>query len=150
MSRGFVAGITVAGLGVLASFGEAFAQGTNPCAAKNPCAASARSAGGTQSALTYRTYGADSRFKIEWQPDQRRGKPIVSGYVTNQGWLATNVRLLVEALDTADKVTATYIGYLRADASPGTRIYFEVPVQAKAPSYRVAVLSFNDIPCNGG
>jgi hypothetical protein len=39
---------------------------------------------GVQSAPSYGIYGTDSYFKVEWQPDERRGKPIVSGYVTNQ------------------------------------------------------------------
>ncbi len=104
--------------------------------------------GGTQSAPSYGIYGADSYFKIEWQPDERHGKPIVSGYVTNQwGLPMMNVRLRVEALDAGGKVTATHIGYVNGFVTPGAHVYFEVPVQVKAPSYRVTVLSFD--PVNG-
>jgi hypothetical protein len=54
---------------------------------------------GVQSAPSYGIYGTDSYFKVEWQPDERRGRPIVSGYVTNQWGLPTkNVRLRDEAL----------------------------------------------------
>ena len=61
-----------------------------------PSASSAPRAPGTQS---YGIYGTDSYFKLEWQPDERRGKPLVSGYVTNQWGISVNrVRLRVEAL----------------------------------------------------
>ena len=62
-------------------------------------------------AQTYGIYGTDRYFTLEWQQDERRGKPLVSGYVTNQwGTPTRNVRLRVEALDTAGNVTASYIG----------------------------------------
>ena len=107
-------------------------------------AQSTSSAQGAQSAPSYGIYGTDSYFKVEWQPDERRGKPMVSGYVTNQWGLATrNVRLRVEAFDSAGNATATYIGYVNGILTPGSRVYFEVLVEAKAPSYRVTVLSFD-------
>jgi hypothetical protein len=111
---------------------------------------SAPGAPGAQGAQSYGIYGTDSFFKVEWQPDERRGQPIVSGYVTNQwGWAARNVRLRVEALDPAGAVTATYIGYVNGILTPGSHVYFEVPVQAKAPTYRVTVLSFDPIQGHG-
>ena len=112
---------------------------------------STSSVGGTQGVQSYGIYGTDSYFKIEWQPDERRGKPMVSGYVANQWGLATrNVRLRVEALDAAGAVTATYIGYVNGLITPGSRNYFEVPVEAKAPSYRVTVLSYDPVQGHGG
>jgi len=105
---------------------------------------------GAQSAPSYGIYGTDSYFKVEWQPDERRGKPIVSGYVTNQWGLPTkNVRLRVEALDAAGQVTATYIGYVNGYVTPGSHVYFEVPVQTKEPTYRVTVLSFDPVDGHG-
>lgn len=99
-----------------------------------------------QSPPSYGIYGTDSYFTVEWQPDERRGQPIVSGYVSNQwGWATRNVRLRVEALDAAGTVTASYIGYVNGYVTPGSRVYFEVPVQAKAPNYRVTVLSFDPL-----
>jgi hypothetical protein len=109
-------------------------------------APSAPVGGTTQSAPSYGIYGVDSYFKLEWQPDERRGQPMVSGYVTNQWGLAMrNVRLRVEALDAAGVTTATYIGYVNGILTPGAHVYFEVPVQAKAPAYRVTVLSFDPV-----
>ena len=112
-----------------------------------PSTSSAPRALGTQS---YGTYGTDSYFKLEWQPDERRGKPLVSGYVTNQWGISVNrVRLRVEALDAAGTVVATYIGYVTGDVTPGAHVYFEVPVQQKASNYRVSVLSFNPTEGHG-
>ncbi|HMH48702.1 MAG TPA: FxLYD domain-containing protein [Candidatus Acidoferrum sp.] len=112
-----------------------------------PSASSAPRAPGAQS---YGIYGTDSYFKLEWQPDERRGKPLVNGYVTNQWGISVNrVRLRVEALDAAGNVVATYIGYVVGDVTPGSHVYFEVFVQQKAPNYRVSVLSFNPIDGHG-
>ena len=111
------------------------------------CASGAASPASVQSSGIY---GTDNYFKLEWQPDERRGKAVVSGYVTNQwGISVNNVRLRVEALDTAGGVTATYIGYVFGDVTPGTRAYFEVPVAQKAASYRVSVLSYDAQQCRG-
>ena len=99
------------------------------------------------SVQSYAIYGAERHFSLEWEPDERGGKPTVSGYITNQYGLSTrNVRLRVEALDAAGGVTAMYIGYVNGYVNPGFRIYFEVPVREKAPKYRVSVLSFDPMP----
>jgi hypothetical protein len=104
------------------------------------------SSGGSQSTASYGTYGVDSYFKLEWQPDERRGKPIVSGYVTNQwGYAVRNLRLRVEALDAAGGVTATYIGFVTGYVNPGSHVYFEVPVNEKAAQYRVTPLSWDPV-----
>jgi hypothetical protein len=98
------------------------------------------------SAPSYGIYGTDGYFTLEWQPDERRGKPLVSGYVTNRWGIPTkNVRLRVEALDAAGHVTASYIGYVNGYVTPGAHVYFEVPVPTKAPNYRVSVLSYDPI-----
>jgi hypothetical protein len=95
---------------------------------------------------SYGVYGADSYFQVEWQADERRGQPIVSGYVTNQAGLPMrDVRLRVEALDAAGNATASSIGYVNGYMTPGSRVYFEAPVPATAPTYRVTVLSFDII-----
>ncbi|MGH6690317.1 MAG: FxLYD domain-containing protein [Gammaproteobacteria bacterium] len=115
-----------------------------------PGAQSTTSASTVRGAPTYGTYGTDRYFTIEWQPDERHGKPAVSGYVTNEWGLGTrNVRLYVQALDAAGNVTASYIGYVMGGIPPGARVYFEVPVRAKAPSYRVSVLSFDPVHGHG-
>lgn len=108
---------------------------------------SVRASAGAQS---YGVYGTERYFTLEWQPHERRGKSVVSGYVTNQwGIGVNNVRLRVEALDSAGNVSATDIGYVFGDVTPGAHVYFEVPVQQKAASYRVSVLSFEPAQCRG-
>ena len=103
------------------------------------------------SAPTYGIFGSDSYFTVQWQADERRGKPIVSGYVTNtSGWSMRKVRVRVESLDSAGAVTATHIGYVNGDVTAGSRLYYEVAVGAKAPSYRVSVLSFELVQGFGG
>jgi hypothetical protein len=106
----------------------------------------ASSGGSAASPPSYGTYGAESFFKVEAQPDERRGKPVVSGYVTNVGGKsARNVRLRIEAVDAAGAVSGTTIGYVSGYVTPGSRVYFEVPVSSRAASYRVSVLSFDII-----
>ncbi len=95
-------------------------------------------------AQTYRTYGSEAFFAVDWQPGERRGRPVVTGHVVNTYGIATHyVRLLVESLDAAGQVTATKIGYISGDVLPGNRMYFEVPVDRAAPAYRVVVLSWD-------
>lgn len=95
-------------------------------------------------AQTYRTYGSEAFFKVDWEAGEQRGRPVVTGHVVNTYGIATHyVRLLVESLDGAGQVTATTVGYVNGDVLPGARIYFEVPVERPAPAYRVVVLSWD-------
>lgn len=95
-------------------------------------------------AQSYRTYGSEAFFAVDWQPGDRRGGPVVTGHVVNTYGIPThNVRLLVESLDAAGQVTTTTIGYVSGDVLPGARVYFEVPVERPAPVYRVVVLSWD-------
>ena len=135
---------TVVTCAVVAVLTQACAGGMTQSASSTSGAAS------PASVQSYGIYGTDDYFKVEWQPDERRGKAVVSGYVTNQwGISVNNVRLRVEALDAAGVVTATYIGYVFGDVTPGTRAYFEVPLAQKAVNYRVSVLSYDAQQCRG-
>jgi hypothetical protein len=95
-------------------------------------------------AQSYGVYGAERYFTVESEAGERRGRPIVRGYVTSQyGFGVRDVRLRVEALDAADVVVSTQIGYVNGLVLSGGRVYFEVPVTERAPKYRVTVLSFD-------
>jgi hypothetical protein len=119
---------------------------TQACASPGAMQGASSPSAGTQAAVSYGTYGMDSYFKLEWQADERRGKPVVSGYVTNQwGYTVRNLRLRVEALDAAGGVTASYIGFVNGYVNPGAHVYFEVPVNEKAPKYRVTALSWDPV-----
>lgn len=94
-------------------------------------------------AQSYRIYGAEAYFSLDWEAGERRGHPVVTGHVVNKyGSVARNVRLLVESLDAAGQVTASTIGYVSSDVPPGPHFYFEVPVDRAAARYRVNVLSW--------
>src|SRR5712691_10741122 len=94
-------------------------------------------------AQSYGIYGIERYFTIESETGERRGRPVVRGYITSQyGFGLRNVRLRVEAFDAADAVLATEIGYVGGLVLPGSHVYFEVPVTQRAPKYRVTILSF--------
>ena len=95
-------------------------------------------------AQSYGVYGTERYFTVESEVGERRGRPVVRGYVTSQyGFGVRDVRLRVEALDSVDAVVATQIGYVGGLVLPGGRVYFEVLVAERAPKYRVTVLSFD-------
>lgn len=89
---------------------------------------------------------ADADLRLEWAgAEDRRGRPLVSGYVYNQraGAYATSVRLLVEALDASGQVVGSTSGFVLGDVPPSSRSYFEIRAPAKAASYRVTIQSFS-------
>jgi len=91
------------------------------------------------------TRSVESDLRVEWTgSEDRRGRPVVSGYVYNQraGSYAVSVRLLVEALDGSGQVAGSTTGYVLGDVPPSNRSYFEVKAPAKAASYRVTIESF--------
>jgi len=96
-------------------------------------------------AQSYGVYGAEQFFTLEWAAGQSRGRPVISGYVTNHyGFGARNVRLQVEALDADGKVVDTTIGYVPSDVPPlEGRAYFEVRLPQAGAAYRVRVLSWD-------
>ena len=56
---------------------------------------------------------------------------------------------ITEALDSANAVVSTQIGYVGGHLPSGGRIYFEVPVTDRAAKYRVTVLSFDVVQGRG-
>jgi hypothetical protein len=89
---------------------------------------------------------ADADLRLEWAgAEDRRGRPLVSGYVYNQrpGSYATSMRLLVEALDASGQVVGSTSGFVLGDVPPSSRSYFEIRAPAKAASYRVTIQSFS-------
>jgi hypothetical protein len=82
-------------------------------------------------------------FTLEWQADQRKGRPMIAGYVTNiSSYQIDNVQLLVEAVDGAGQVVNQSVMRVRGDMGGGSRLFFEFPVPA-APSYRVEIFSYD-------
>jgi hypothetical protein len=84
-------------------------------------------------------------LRVEWTgSEDRRGRPVVSGYVYNQraGSHAEGVRLVVEALDGSGRVVGSTTGYVLGEVPPSNRSYFEVKAPAAAAGYRVTIESF--------
>jgi hypothetical protein len=84
-------------------------------------------------------------FSLQWEAQQaKNGQPAVRGHITNNYTLwADNVRLRLEALDSAGQVIAGTIGYVDECVPPNGRGYFYVPAPARGASYRVAVQSWS-------
>ena len=100
-------------------------------------------AGGARAQVQTRSVDSDLRLESTDSED-RRGRPVVSGYVYNQraGSYAISVRIRVEALDGSGQVAGSTIGYVLGDVPPSNRSYFEIKAPAKAASYRVTIESF--------
>ena len=101
--------------------------------------------GAGQARAQVQTRSVDSDLRVEGtDSEDRRGRPVVSGYVYNQraGSYAVSVRLLVDALDGSGQVTGSTVGYVLGEVPPSNRSYFEIKAPAKAASYRVTIESF--------
>jgi hypothetical protein len=87
--------------------------------------------------------GWERFFTIDWQPGERNGKPIVSGWVVNtRGAAATRVQLLVEGLGAEGKVISQEVAWLGQDIPPFNRTYFELPAP-RSPNSRVSVFAYD-------
>jgi hypothetical protein len=106
---------------------------------------------GTAFGQNFAVIGGEQFFKLDWGASERKGRPNVYGYLLNDwGVPATKIMLKVESLDATGRVVNTTPGYVAGQVTPGMRVYFEVPVPAAAPSYRVSVWSFDWIQSGGG
>lgn len=87
--------------------------------------------------------GAQQFFTIDWQRGQRGAQRLVQGHIKNEwGFTATNLRLLVEALDPPDRLISQRFVSLGGQLTPGARTFFEAPVPP-AGTYRVRVFAFD-------
>jgi hypothetical protein len=87
--------------------------------------------------------GGPRFFSLEWHVSPRSAERLVQGYVKNDwGFVATNVRLLVEGLEPPNRIVSQRIFSLGGDLAPGTRAYFETPMPP-SPTYRVRVFAFD-------
>jgi hypothetical protein len=84
-------------------------------------------------------------FTLEWQADQRGGRSIIAGYVTNiSDYQIENVQLLVEAVDGAGQVLNQRVVRVLGDMGGSSRRFFEFPVPA-SPSYRIEIFSYDRV-----
>ncbi|MGH7277668.1 MAG: hypothetical protein ACREJG_03185 [Candidatus Rokuibacteriota bacterium] len=106
---------------------------------------------GVAGAQSFGTVGGERYFRLDWEGGRsERWGPIVSGYIYNDyGAPATNLRLLVEALDEAGKTVSTHVTLVPGTAPGNNRLYFEQRVPAAA-RYRLRILSWDFIRGGGG
>ncbi|PYM97100.1 MAG: hypothetical protein DME08_12090, partial [Candidatus Rokuibacteriota bacterium] len=65
------------------------------------------------------TPGGDQYFAVDWQPGERKGRPVLTGTLTNRyGATAVRVQLLVEALDDSDNVKSQKVVWLGDSIAP--------------------------------
>lgn len=80
-------------------------------------------------------------FRVETESGQRRsGRPVVRGYIYNDGpQAAGRVQLAVESLDAAGQVINRSILPLDGIVPAFNRLYFDIRVPTAGASYRVGV-----------
>jgi hypothetical protein len=85
------------------------------------------------------THASYLRIDFSVEP-AKGGRTKVSGYVYNSWdkW-ATDVRLLVEALDASGQAVGSTSVAVYGKVPPGNRSYFDAPLTATGASYRVTV-----------
>jgi hypothetical protein len=91
--------------------------------------------------------------RLEWSVTEGRKEPAIAGYLNNlrDGYVASHVRLQVEALDGSGHVIGVRAAYVSEDVPPRDRVYFEVPVPVKgAAGYRVTVRALDWRGCGAG
>ena len=91
------------------------------------------------------TATVDPRIRLDWEVGATRGgRPVIQGYVYNDyGRPASDVRLLVEALDASGAVIARHVGFIRGVVQLNDRAYFELPIQTPGASYRLSVTALD-------
>ena len=91
--------------------------------------------------------------RLEWSVTEERKEPAIAGYLNNlrDGYVASHVRLQVEALDGSGHVIAARAAYVSEDVPPRDRVYFEVPIPVEgAAGYRVTVRALDWRGCGAG
>ena len=95
--------------------------------------------------------GNAGTITLDWQATQdSAGRPLIVGRVITKGGKASYCipRLLVETLDAQGQVTAERLGFIPGTIGPYDNVYFEEPIRAPGPAYRVSIASWDK--CAGG
>ena len=95
--------------------------------------------------------GNAGTITVNWQATQdNQGRPLIVGRVVTQGGKSSYCipRLLVETLDPQGRVTAERMGFIPGTVGPYDNVYFEEPIRAPGPGYRVSIASWDK--CAGG
>ena len=95
--------------------------------------------------------GNAGTITLEWEATQdKRGRPLIVGHMITYGAKSgyCTPRLLVETLDAQGRVIAQNTGFIPGFVGGYDHVYFEEPVRAPGPAYRVSISSWNN--CAGG
>ena len=95
--------------------------------------------------------GNSGTITLDWQaPQDSKGRPLIVGHVITYGAKSgyCNPRLLVETLDAQGQVVAQNVGFIPGYVGGFDNVYFEEPIRAPGPGYRVSIASWDK--CGGG
>jgi hypothetical protein len=95
--------------------------------------------------------GNSGTITLDWQATQdSKGRPLIVGHVITYGGMSgyCQPRLLVETLDAQGQVTAQRMGFIPGFVGGFDNVYFEEPIRAPGPAYRVSIVSWEK--CGGG
>jgi hypothetical protein len=89
--------------------------------------------------------GWEQHFTVTWDATQRRGRPVVEGYVVNRSpYRVGRVQLLVDSLDEAERVVDQRVSWVPGDLGGDSRVYFVAAV-TPAARYRVRVFAYDRV-----
>jgi len=95
--------------------------------------------------------GNAGTITLDWQATRdKAGRPLIVGHVITYGGKSgyCRPRLLVETLDTNGAVIASNVGFIPGYVGGFDDVYFQEPVRAPGPAYRVSIASWDK--CGGG
>jgi hypothetical protein len=95
--------------------------------------------------------GNSGTITLEWQATQdKAGHRLIVGHVITYGGMSGYCipRLLVETLDAQGQVIAQNVGFIPGYVGGFDNVYFEEPIRAPGPGYRVSIASWDK--CGGG
>ena len=95
--------------------------------------------------------GNAGTITLNWEATQDKiGRPLIVGHVVTVGGKTGYCipRLLVETLDAQGQVAARNVGFIPGYVGGYDNVYFEEPIRAPGPGYRVSISSWSN--CGGG
>jgi len=95
--------------------------------------------------------GNAGTITVNWEAIQdTRGRPLIVGHILTYGAKSGYCvpRLLVETLDAQGRVVAQNMGFIPGYVGIFDNVYFEEPIRAPGPEYRVSIASWDK--CAGG
>ena len=106
---------------------------------------------GPAHAVSSTQVGNMGTITLDWEATQNKaGRLLIAGHVITKGgkFGYCNPRLLVETLDAQGQVVAWNVGFIPGYVGGFDNVYFEEPIRAPGPAYRVSIASWDT--CGGG